>query len=382
MQITRLALASFRNYSELDAEFGPGAHVVFGPNAAGKTSLLEAMALLGEGTSHRASGDSDLISWGADFARLEAGLAGVAAGEGPTTLEIVLARSGLAGARKRIRINGVGRRPSQLAVTLPVVLFAPEDMLLIVGSPSLRRHALDAIVVRTVPTAAATLATYTRALTQRNNLLKAIRDGGADPAELRFWSDTVAREGGMIVSWRKATLAALVAPLAAAHAEIAPGDEAIRLSYISNAEPGPDEDAEAALRRRLAETAEKEMWNGTTLVGPHRDDVSFSLGGRDMSGFASRGQQRSAILSFKLAELELVQATSGRPPLLLLDDVFSELDPERRAHLVRRIGELPQAFVTTTALEDLDPALVATATTWQVTAGRLAPAGRRLGLGL
>lgn len=296
MRIDRLVLASFRNYGELEAQFGPGAHVVFGANAAGKTSLLEAMALLGEGSSHRAATDSELISWGADFARLEAGLIGVAGGDSPATVEIVLARSGPAGARKRIRINGIGRRASQLSVTLPVVLFAPEDMLLIVGSPSLRRHALDAIVVRTVPTAGATLATYTRALTQRNNLLKAIRDGGADPAELRFWSDTVAREGGLIVEWRRATLAALAGPLAAAHAEIAPADGPLRLSYLSNAEPGPDEDAAAALRRRLAETAEKEMWNGTTLVGPHRDDISFALGGRDMSGFASRGQQRSAIL--------------------------------------------------------------------------------------
>ncbi len=150
---------------------------------------------------------------------------------------------------------------------------------------------------------------------------------------------------------------------------------------MTNAEAGPDEDAEAALRRRLAETAEKEMWNGTTLVGPHRDDIGFSLGGRDMAGFASRGQQRSAILSLKLAELELVARTHGRPPLLLLDDVFSELDPERRAHLVRRIGELPQAFITTTALEDLDPGLVRTATTWQVRLGTLERTSQRLEAG-
>jgi DNA replication and repair protein RecF len=123
-----------------------------------------------------------------------------------------------------------------------------------------------------------------------------------------------------------------------------------------------------ALARRLAETADKEVWNGTTLIGPHRDDLVFELDGRDMSGFASRGQQRTAILAFKLAELDLLTEEDGRPPLLLLDDVFSELDPDRRAHLVRRIAELPQAFVTTTTLEDLDPALVAAATAWEVVA--------------
>jgi DNA replication and repair protein RecF len=347
--------------------------VVYGANAAGKTNLLEAIALLGVGGSHRAEADAEMISWGADFTRLEADVEGP---EGSANVEIVLARSGPAGARKRIRINGVGRRAAQLAQTLPVVLFAPEDMLLIVGSPSLRRHALDMLIVRTVPTAGATMATYGRALSQRNNLLKSIRDGAADPAELRFWSDTVAREGGLIVTWRRQTLAALGGPVAAAHAEIAPGDAALALSYVTNAEAGPDEDAEAALRRRLAETAEKEMWNGTTLVGPHRDDIGFALGGRDMAGFASRGQQRSAILSFKLAELQLVAETHGRPPLLLLDDVFSELDPDRRAHLVRRIGELPQAFITTTALEDLDPALVRTATTWHVRRGQMEQVGQ------
>ena len=120
-------------------------------------------------------------------------------------------------------------------------------------------------------------------------------------------------------------------------------------------------------RRRLAETADKEVWNGTTLVGPHRDDVVFEMDGRPLASFASRGQQRTAILAFKLAEVDLLTALDGRPPLLLLDDVFSELDPDRRSHLVRRIAELPQAFVTTTTLEDLDPALRSVGTAWAVT---------------
>ena len=121
-----------------------------------------------------------------------------------------------------------------------------------------------------------------------------------------------------------------------------------------------------ALARRLRETAEKEVWNGATLIGPHRDDIAFELGGRDLSGFASRGQQRTAILAFKLAELDLLTVLDGRPPLLLLDDVFSELDPARRSHLVRRIADLPQAFVTTTTLDDLDPGLRRIARTWEV----------------
>ena len=161
----------------------------------------------------------------------------------------------------------------------------------------------------------------------------------------------------------------LAGPLARAHAEIAPDEaEATRLTitYATNAPAQPGETPRDALARRLVETAEKEVWNGSTLVGPHRDDLVFNLDLRDMSGFASRGQQRTAILAFKLAELDLLTEQDGRPPLLLLDDVFSELDPDRRSHLVRRIAALPQTFVTTTTLHDLDPSLVAAATTWEV----------------
>ena len=130
--------------------------------------------------------------------------------------------------------------------------------------------------------------------------------------------------------------------------EIAPAEDPLTLAYGTNAPLLPGESPRDALARRLHETAEKEAWNGTTLVGPHRDDLVFRIGGRDLTTFASRGQQRTAILALKLAELDLLTALDGRPPLLLLDDVFSELDPLRRGHLVRRIAELPQALVTTT----------------------------------
>lgn len=370
MKVERLQLAGFRSYNELDVTFPAGPQLVVGPNAAGKTNLLEALGLLGNGRSHRAAADGELISWGADFARLEAS---VVNGSGPTTLEVVLGRTG-EGARKRIRVNGVARRASALAAALPVVLFAPEDMLLVIGSPSLRRAVLDGLVVQLEPASAATLATYGRALTQRNNLLRAVRDGTAARDELRFWDDVICTDGGRIVEWRRAALETLAGPLAAAHREIAPDEEPLSLRYVTNSPAAEGEMAEATLRRRLAETSDKELWNGATLVGPHRDDVSFDIGARQMAGVASRGQQRSAILALKLGQLEVLHARAGRPPLLLLDDVFSELDPDRRAHLVRRIGELPQAFVTTTTVDDLDPALVAASSTWQVSPGRLEPA--------
>ena len=158
-------------------------------------------------------------------------------------------------------------------------------------------------------------------------------------------------------------------PLAAAHREIAPAEGSLTLSYATNAPQLPGESPRDALTRRLAETADKEAWNGTTLVGPHRDDLIFGIDDRDLTTFASRGQQRTAILALKLAELDLLTILDRRPPLLLLDDVFSELDPLRRGHLVRRIAELPQALITATAPDDLDPDLRRRAHAWRVVAG-------------
>src|SRR5688572_26021475 len=175
MRVERLQLTGFRSYPALDLSLGAGPQVVVGPNAAGKTNLIESMVVLGTGRSHRAAADGELIAWDADFARLEA-LVVADAGQ-PQTVELVMARSGAAGGRRRIRVNGVPRRATALAGVLPVVVFAPEDMLLVVGSPSLRRASIDALVAQTVTSAAATFATYARALTQRNNLLRAIREG-------------------------------------------------------------------------------------------------------------------------------------------------------------------------------------------------------------
>ena len=363
-------------------EFGPGPHLIAGPNAAGKTSLLEAAILLAWGRSHRTSTEGEIIRWGADLARVE-GRAG------PETIEVALVRSGggsesagalaAGGARKRIRVNGVPRRASGLIGLLRTVLFAPEEMLLVVGSPGLRRAAIDQLAAQRSGAYLRDLATYTRTLQQRNSLLRAIREEQASRSELKFWDGTFLEAGAAIVDARLRLLNDLAAPLARAHAEIAPDEAAtarLATRYATNAPALPGESPRDALARRLEETAEKEVWNGSTLIGPHRDDLVFELAGRDLSGFASRGQQRTAILAFKLAELDLLTEQDGRPPLLLLDDVFSELDPDRRAHLVRRIAELPQAFVTTTTLADLDPGLVAAATTWEVSPD--AGAGARL----
>ena len=323
--------------------------------------------LLAWGRSHRTSADGELVRWGTDLARIEGSV-------GADTLEVAIVRAGATGSagRKRIRVNGLGRRASTLAGLLRIVVFAPEEMLLIAGSPSLRRSVIDQLAASGSPAYGDALTTYGRILQQRNGLLRAIREEGASRDELRFWDGAFLDAGATIVTERRRLLGVLAEPLAAAHAEIAPDEAAeahLTLAYSTNASPLPGESTRDALARRLVETAEKEVWNGSTLIGPHRDDLVFALAGRDLASFASRGQQRTAILALKLAELDVLTALDGRPPLLLLDDVFSELDPERRSHLVRRIAALPQAFITTTTLDDLDPELRAIATAWEVRIG-------------
>lgn len=336
------------------------------------------------GRSHRTTTDSELIRWGSDFLRLDglveragsggAGIVTARGGDGPNAagqafrgpagvaLELTLQPGG----RKRIQVNGVPRRPGALAEHLRTVLFAPEEMLLVIGPPALRRTALDGLTAPHDPSYAANLATYGRALAQRNSLLRAIRDGEADRDQLRLWDEPFLTAGAAIVAARLRLLELAAEPLAAAHREIAPAEERLTIGYVSNAAPHAGETPREALARRLRETAEKEVWNGSTLIGPHRDDLMFGMGGRDLATFSSRGQQRTAILALKLAELDLITELDGRPPLLLLDDVFSELDPDRRGHLVRRIAALPQAMITTTDPDDIDPDLRRRAHPWRV----------------
>jgi DNA replication and repair protein RecF len=323
------------------------------------------VVLLAVGRSHRTTADAELIRWGTDFLRLEGGMARVdetAAGGAGARLELTLQSGG----RKKIQVNGVPRRPAALAEHLRTVLFAPEEMLLVVGPPSLRRTELDGLTAPHDPGYGSNMATYLRALQQRNSLLRSIREGEADRDQLRLWDEPFLTAGAAVVSARRRLLELLAEPLATAHREIAPSEGRLTVAYSSNAATLPGESPRDALTRRLRETAEKEAWNGSTLIGPHRDDLVFSLDGRDLATFSSRGQQRTAILALKLAELDLLTELDGRPPLLLLDDVFSELDPARRGHLVRRLAELPQALITTTDPADIDADLRRRARPWRV----------------
>ena len=378
--VRRLSLADFRSYASAELAPEPGLTVVAGANGAGKTNLLEAIAATIVGRSHRAATDAELVRHGAPFARVRVELAA------ETTLELVLPGAEPPhGVRKRLTVNGVARRSSALSDVARVVLFRPEEMLLLVGSPGDRRRFLDAIVAQRDRRAAHDLVELGRIVAQRNALLRAIRAEEAPLDALAFWDEQLAVVGARIMRARLQVLAELTERVGPLHDAVASHDErgaGVGLAYVDNlkeawperADPAAripgDEELVAAFRGRIASVRQKEAWNGVSLVGPQRDDLRASLGGRDVATHASRGQQRTIILAMKLAETDLLGADGPRP-VVLLDDVFSELDPQRAERLSDLLAGRGQVIVTTADPGTLEGARGRGAAIWRIVDGRL-----------
>lgn len=385
MDLTRIALADFRSYSAAELLPDPGLTVVAAPNGAGKTNLLEAVHVTITGRSPRAAVDSELVRHGASFGRVLLELDGGTAAGG-ATLELVVPGPGSPpGIRKRMTVNGVPRRSSTVAETARAVLFRPEEMLLLVGSPSDRRRFLDGIVAQRERRSARDLAEASRIVAQRNALLRAIRAEEAPLESLGFWDEQLALVGARVMRARLEVLRGLVARIGQLHDAVAAPPErgaSVGLSYVDSlkeawadrADPADrlpaEEELAAAFRRRIAEVRQREAWNGVSLVGPQRDDFRAELGERDVAGHASRGQQRTIILALKLAETDLL-GMDGPRPTVLLDDVFSELDPERSARLSELLAARGQVIVTTADPGTLEAARRRDAAVWRIASGRL-----------
>lgn len=385
MELTRLALQDFRSYAAAELSPEPGLTVVAAPNGTGKTNLLEAIHATITGRSHRAAVESDLVRHGAGFGRVRLELSGGTAAGGATIELVVPGAEPPDGIRKRLMVNGVPRRVAFLADVARAVLFRPEEMLLLVGSPSERRRFLDAIVAQRDRRAARDLADLGRVLAQRNALLRAIRAEEAQIETLVFWDEQLALLGGRVMRARLEVLAELAERIGPLHDAVAePGERgaSVHLAYVDGLKEAWPERADArdrlpsadeltmAYRRRIAEVRQKEAWNGTSLVGPQRDDIRAELGARDVASHASRGQQRTIILAMKLAETDLLGADGPRP-IVLLDDVFSELDPERAERLSDLVAGRGQVIVTTADPGTLEGARRRSAAIWRIEAGRL-----------
>jgi len=384
MRLTRLSLTDFRAYPTAELHPDAGLTIVAGPNGAGKTNLLEAVHVAITGRSHRAAADHELVRHGQPFARVRLDLADEAAAA-PAAIELVIpGETAPAEVRKRLTVNGVARRASSVSETARSVLFRPEEMLLLIGSPAERRRFLDGILAQRDRRVARDLSELTRVLAQRNALLRAIRREEATDDGLNFWDEQLAQVGARVMAARLRLVGELGERIPALHDAVAPpdeGDAGVELTYLDTLKDAWPErgaadawDPEAlvlAFRRRIADARQKEMWNGVSLIGPQRDDMRVALRGRDVATHASRGQQRTIIVALKLAERDLLGAEDAPTPIVLLDDVFSELDRDRAERTLDLLLERGQVLVTTADISLLPAGRRQRVPVWQVGAGEL-----------
>lgn len=357
MHVTHLSLADFRSYARAEVALDPGVTTFVGPNGQGKTNLVEAVGYLATLGSHRVSSDAPLVRLGAQRAIVRAA---VRQGERSQLVELELNP----GRANRARINRSSQvRPRDVLGILRTVLFAPEDLSLVKGDPGERRRFLDELVTARVPRMGGVRSDYDRVLKQRNTLLKsaamARRHGGrgGDLATLDVWDEHLARVGAEVLAQRLDLIATL-RPLAdKAYERLAPGGGPVALEYRAPVDAGSSrEELFEQLRAALGEARRQEIERGVTLVGPHRDDLVLKLGQLPAKGYASHGESWSFALALRLASYDLLKS-EGNEPVLVLDDVFAELDVRRRARLAELVAPGEQVLVTAAVAEDVPPAL-------------------------
>ena len=361
MRLRRLQLKNHRNYAQLDLSPGAGVNVFIGANGQGKTNLLEAVAMLALSSSPRARRESELVGPVGPGSRIEAAIE-----DGALTRELAIALDVEGERTKRtIEVDGARRRAFDLPGNFRVTLFWPDDLGLVKAGPELRRRFLNQMLVQVEPGHARALAALRRILDQRNSLLKRIAGGEGGEDTLQAWDQELVKVATEIVDARAKAVSELKPVAARCHRQIAVG-ERLEIRYL-----GPPENLAQAVQNSLAE----DLRRGTTSIGPHRDDLLVLLDGQDARSFASQGQQRTAVVSLKLAEAALIEARTGERPVLLLDDVLSELDGERRAALLNEVGGGGQVIITSVEAGPFPPELIARAMVWTVEEGRIQACG-------
>jgi DNA replication and repair protein RecF len=356
MQVERIELIGFRNYRNLDIRVYPGVNVFYGDNAQGKTNILESVYMCACARSHRTSRDADIIRHDEDFYSIKLTYTTQYQQE-----EIVVAfqeaDARIADRSRALRTvmhNGVRLpRVADMMGLFHAVVFAPEDLMLVKEGPASRRRYLDLLLSQIRPTYFSDLQTYSRALSQRNALLKRFRETRADAAcdaELEVWDEAMAEAGARMIIARQSVAARIAIIAREEQCRISSDEEVLIVRYrtVSGVKESDGlHEIKEKFRSRLRQSAREDAEKGMTGQGPHRDDLELGLDGEGLRPFASQGQQRSAVLALKLAELQVLQEETGEPPVLLLDDVMSELDARRRNALVEGMGSA-QVFVTCT----------------------------------
>ena len=388
MYLSHLSLKDFRNYEELDLTLEQGLFLFQGENAQGKTNLLEAVSMLATSNSFHASSDREIVSWHSSdhVTRI---VAGVERHSEDLNIEIVIfdpsqLEKGDSGEketqfipphdrqRKRIKINGVPKRAIDLIGQVTVVLFAPNDLSLVDGSPEERRRFLDRGLCQMQPHYCQALQRYRKIVTQRSALLKQIRENQEDPRMLDYLDEKLTELATMITFERRRMVDSLNQYVDELQAIISGGREHLTIVYHPSFDIEPTWDTLETLqhfRMQLLEARRKEIRQGVCLLGPHRDDLEFLVNGVNMLTYGSRGQQRTVALASKLGELAFMRSVTGEEPILLLDDVFSELDFSRREYLLRQVLKHEQVLITATDFASFPDEILTRAHQYQVLRG-------------
>ncbi|MEM8673911.1 MAG: DNA replication/repair protein RecF [Cyanobacteria bacterium P01_G01_bin.67] len=360
MYLKSLHLRSFRNYVDRQIEFTAKKTILVGNNAQGKSNLLEAVELLATLKSHRATRDRELVLDSATAGQVEAI---VERAYGTSELSILFRKQG----RRTVAINGEKlRRQLDFLGVLNAVQFSSLDLDLVRGAPDCRRSWIDGLLIQLEPVYSSILQQYNQVLKQRNALLKKIRalrqEGestellGSHEPELELWDQQLAAAGSRVAR-RRARVINRLAPIAASwHKRISGETEQLEINYLPNVEWTEDEPlkVQQAFLHQIAERRMAEKYQGKTVVGTHRDEIEFTINRTPARYYGSQGQQRTLVLALKLAELKLIEEVVGEPPLLLLDDVLAELDPNRQKQLLEVIGDRFQTIITTTHIDSFN----------------------------
>lgn len=361
-------MKNYRNYDALTLDSFGNVNLIIGRNAQGKTNLLEALLVLALTKSHRTSKDKELIAFGNNQAIV---FAEVEKKYGTVNLELQLSNMG-----KKAKINSLEQRKlSDFVGTLNAVMFAPEDLEIVKGTPGVRRRFLDMEIGQVQPSYLFHLQQYQKILLQRNNLLKQSFGKGPEILTmLDIWNEQLAQHGVKIIKKRKQFIRKLQKWAQGIHEGITGGGEKLELSYIPSFGEADEEDEAVLLEQfmiKLSQTKDQEIRRGVTLCGPHRDDLAFYINGNEAQIYGSQGQQRTTALSLKLAEIELIHEEIGEYPILLLDDVLSELDPYRQTQLIETFQSKVQTFITATGIESINASRLQDASIFHVQEGQV-----------
>lgn len=370
MFIEEIALTNYRNYEKCHLTFENKVNVILGENAQGKTNLMESIYCLALTKSHRTPRDKELIRWEEQYAKIEGK---VKKQNRSIDLQVVISTKG-----KKAKLNAIEQKKlSQYIGAMNIVMFAPEDLNLVKGSPQVRRRFVDMEIGQVNPVYMSDLSQYQKVLQQRNHLLKQLqrtRGKNLDLTMLEVLTDQLIELAARLTTKRFKFIALLQEWAAPIHNGISRGLESLKIEYKPSLDVSETMDL-STLKNRYMEkfdkVKEKEIERGMTLIGPHRDDLQFFVNEKDVQTYGSQGQQRTTALSLKLAEIELIHAEVNEYPILLLDDVLSELDDFRQSHLLNTIQGKVQTFVTTTSVEGINHETLKQAATYQVDHGEI-----------